>query len=280
MMQNRLTLKLLLPNPKAPDVAWQAFLLFPPKHREANSLKIIPVMDILNGAVVHAVRGNRKEYQPLKSSLVNSAEPLAVASAFRAFGFKKLYVADLDAILGNGKNFSVLKQITDKTGLSLMVDAGVADLETAHELFGSNVSKVIIGTETLPNLNILKNAIDYFGNEKVVVSLDLKGGKVLSKSRSASSMNPLELARELRMIGVAEIILLDLARVGSGEGVDFALLKEILGVFNGRVIVGGGVRSVNDLSALRDMDIYGVLLATALHSGKITVQDLRGANLL
>jgi phosphoribosylformimino-5-aminoimidazole carboxamide ribotide isomerase len=91
-------------------------------------LRVIPVIDILNGVAVHAVRGRRSEYQPLKSILCTSADPLDVASAFKAAGFSELYVADLDAIMGGKPNFSVLKQIADTTGLRLMVDAGVAEL--------------------------------------------------------------------------------------------------------------------------------------------------------
>ena len=91
-------------------------------------MKVIPVMDILNGVVVHAVRGRRSEYQPLRSVLCASAKPLDVALTFKALGFGELYVADLDAITGEHANFSILKQIADTTGLRLMVDAGIADL--------------------------------------------------------------------------------------------------------------------------------------------------------
>jgi len=101
-------------------------------------LKVIPVIDILKGVAVHAVRGKRSEYQPLKSVLCKSADPLRVASAFKALGFSELYVADLDAIMGGHPYFAVLKQIADTAGLSLMVDAGIADLEKTEELLVSH----------------------------------------------------------------------------------------------------------------------------------------------
>ena len=88
-------------------------------------MKVIPVIDILNGIVVHAVRGKRREYQPLQSILCKSVEPLEVAKAFKALGFSELYIADLDAITGGSVNFQVFKRIAKETGLKLMVDAGV-----------------------------------------------------------------------------------------------------------------------------------------------------------
>ena len=238
-------------------------------------MKIIPVIDILNGVAVHAVRGRRKEYQPLKSILCDSADPVAVASAFKTCGFEELYVADLDAIMGKGENFSALEKITEKTGLWLMVDAGISDLNQARQLFQRKVSKIIIGTETLPNLDFVKEAIESFGSDKVIVSLDLKEGKVLSKSESLQSMSPLEFACKNEGVGVGELIVLDLTRVGSGEGVDLALLKEILCNLKIKVFVGGGVRDVADLVKLKELGVHGALIATALHSGKITANELR-----
>jgi phosphoribosylformimino-5-aminoimidazole carboxamide ribotide isomerase len=243
-------------------------------------LKIIPVIDVLDGVVVHAVRGKRKEYQPLKSSLCDSPDPLSVASVFKACGFKELYVADLDAIIGKGSNFSILEQIAEKTSLELMVDAGIADLKRAQDTFRSKVSKIIVGTETLPDIDFVSETIECFGSERVVISLDLMQGKVLSKSESARSMSALALAREFQGMGVTQMIVLDLARVGSGEGVDFAFLKEMLNSLEIKVLVGGGIRDTHDLVTLKEMGINGVLLATALHSGKISVQELRRACLM
>jgi len=238
-------------------------------------LKIIPVIDILNGVAVHAVRGRRKEYQPLKSIFCDSADPVAVASAFKTCGFEELYIADLDAIMGKGENFSILERIAEATGLRLMVDAGICDLNQARQLLQRKVSKIIIGTETLPNLDFVKEAIESFGSDKVIVSLDLKEGKVLSASESLQSMSPLEFACKLEGVGVGELIVLDLARVGSGEGVDFALLKEILRSLKIKVLVGGGVRDAADLVKLKELGVQSALIATALHSGKITVNEFR-----
>ncbi len=230
---------------------------------------------MLNGVTVHAVRGRRKEYQPLKSILCNSSDPLTVVSAFKACGFKKLYAADLNAILGRGENSAIFGEIAEKTAMELMVDAGVDDLKKARRLLQNKVAKIVIGTETLPNLRFVQEAIECFGSERVVVSLDLMKGKVLCKSEQAKLMSPLVLARELENMGATEMIILDLARVGSSKGVDYELLKKIMRSLKIKVLVGGGVRDIKDLLELQNIGLDGVLLATALHSGKISVEELR-----
>ena len=243
-------------------------------------MKVIPVVDVLGGVVVHAVRGRRSEYQPLKSVLCASAEPVAVASALKALGFDELYVADLDAITERHPNFSLFRKVAAETGFELMVDAGVTSLEAAQELLDSGVSKVIIGTETLVGKSFVADAVESFGTEKIMVSLDLKGDRVLSRFEPDTVAEPMGLLREFQDMGVSKIIVLDLAKVGSGEGVNKPFLKEVLGEIDAEVFVGGGVRNVKDLLELKDLGVFGVLLATALHSRKISPEELKQVGLL
>lgn len=243
-------------------------------------MKIIPVMDILDGVVVHAIRGKRSQYQPLKSALCNSSEPLAVASAFKVYGFTELYVADLDSIIGKGENFDVLQQISEMTRLNLIVDAGVSEIEEARRLFCFKASKVVVGTETLPSIDFLKEVIECFGNNKIIVSLDLNNGELLSESESVRSLDVFALVNKFQELGVKELILLDLARVGSCEGVDLSFLKRLLDGLKMRLFVGGGVREISDLITIRDMGVSGVLMATALHSKLVSVESLQHVNML
>ena len=243
-------------------------------------MKVIPVIDVLEGIVVHALRGRRREYRPLKSVLCASAEPVAVASALKALGFGELYVADLDAITGGYPNFSLLRKVAAETGFELLVDAGVTSLEAAQELLDSGGSKVIIGTETLVGKSFVADAVESFGTEKVMVSLDLKGNRVLSRFEPDTPVEPLSLLREFQDMGVSQIIVLDLAKVGSGEGVSMPFLKDVLGKIEAEVYVGGGVRNVKDLLELKERGVSGVLVATALHSGKISPAELKKAHLL
>jgi phosphoribosylformimino-5-aminoimidazole carboxamide ribotide isomerase len=155
-----------------------------------------------------------------------------------------------------------------------MVDSGISDLNQAKRLLSSNVSKLIIGTETLSNLNFVKLAIENFGSDKIVVSLDLMEGKVLSQGELICSISVKNLASKLEGMGVCELIVLDLARVGSGEGLDFSLLKQLVNNLKTKLFVGGGVRDLKDLMKLKRIGVHGVLLATALHSGAIPIEKL------
>jgi phosphoribosylformimino-5-aminoimidazole carboxamide ribotide isomerase len=247
---------------------------------EENGLKIIPVLDVLDGIAVHAVRGRRKEYQPLKSVICGSADPVNVAAAFKTMGFEELYLADLDAILRAQPNFSLFKKITDETGLELMVDAGVTGLEAAEKVLKTGVSKVIIGTETLLNTGFVGDAVESFGSDRVIVSLDLMGSRVLSRFELGRLAKPVAFLRELEARGVSQIIVLDLQRVGSGDGVNTSFLQNVLKNTNAKLFVGGGVRDVEDLVELKGLGVFGVLVATSLHTGKISVEGLRQVGLL
>jgi len=243
-------------------------------------MKVIPVVDILNGKVVHAIKGKRKDYKPIQSSLTSSAEPLEVAEVFKNNGFRELYVADLDAIIDCSMNFQILKKIVDKTGLELMVDAGITSLDRAQKLLESGVSKLIIGTETLTKKSFVSEAIRLFGKDCVVVSIDLKDGKVLVKPDFDGCTEALCLVKELMEMGVSKVIVLDLTRVGSAEGTNTDLLKQIHETLKLEIYGGGGARDIQDLIELKKVGVSGVLVATALHNGKITVQQLKAEGFL
>ena len=244
-------------------------------------MKVIPVIDVLNGVAVHGIRGERKRYQPLKSILCKSADhPPAIASAFDSLGFSSLYLADLDAILKNSANFHIYKQIVTNTGLDLMVDAGIADVTKAEDVLNAGVSRIVVGSETLASLDFLGHVIKAFGADKVVVSIDLKKGKLLSASEAIAAMDAVSFAQELCKIGVNQIIVLDLGRVGTEHGINLPLLKAILEKTGVEILVGGGIRSLQELEQLRKLGVSGALVATILHNGKLDVDDLKSAGFL
>lgn len=243
-------------------------------------MKVIPVIDVLNGVAVHGMRGERKQYQPLKSVLCRSVDPIDIALTYESLGFGNLYLADLDAILGKSSNLSVYRQIMTETGLDLMVDAGVANLDRAEEVLSTEVSKVVVGSETLESFEFLGQAIDALGKDRFVVSIDLKEGKVLSASEAIAAMDAVSFAQRINKIGINQVIILDLTRVGTEQGVNFALLRGLLEKTGVEVLVGGGIRSLQELEELKKLGVSGALLATILHNGKIKVDELKSANLL
>lgn len=238
-------------------------------------MKIIPVIDILNGIVVHAVKGKRREYKPLQSNLIKSTDPQKVAEALDRLGFKELYIADLDAIIDCNSNFGHLKQIAEKSSLTLMVDAGVTSLERGYRLLETGVAKIIIGTETLSSKNFIINAIKSFGRDRILISLDLKDGKVFAKPTFDSPTEPILLLKEFKNLGISEVIILDLSRVGSGQGVNFDFLRKIIAETDLNIYVGGGVRDIKDLIELKKIGVMGALIATSLHTEKISIELLK-----
>jgi len=243
-------------------------------------LKVIPVIDVLNEIVVHAVRGIRAEYQPLQSVLTKSVEPSEVAMAFKNIGFTDLYIADLDAIIDCSIDFNTLKKISHETDIKLMVDAGLTSIERAQKLLDSGVSKLIIGTETLQKKSFVSDAVNLFATERVVISMDLKGNKILVKSGFDGCSDPFCLIVQFKEMGVSQMIVLDLLRVGSGEGVNVDFLKKVIAEGGIDVYVGGGVRDINDLVELKNLGVAGALVATGLHTGKISIDQLKKENLL
>lgn len=243
-------------------------------------MKIIPVIDILNKKVVHAIGGKRSEYKSLKSSLFSSDNPINMVLTLEKLGFKEIYLADLDSIINNNTNFKIFEQIRDSSKIELIVDAGVNNKELATSLFNRNIKKVIIGTETLTSINFLKGAVQLFGNSKIIVSLDLRGEKMMANFSLGDIKNPFDFIKTVEPFGISQIIILDLMRVGCQLGVNTQLIKRIVEKFNINVFVGGGVRYVSDLIELKNIGVSGVLLGTALYSKKISVEELKKNNLL
>jgi phosphoribosylformimino-5-aminoimidazole carboxamide ribotide isomerase len=239
-------------------------------------MRIIPVLDLENGIAVHAVRGERQTYQPVASVLSPDADPLNVAAGFRdQFGFTELYVADLDAILGHGNQHGLIRTLARHSEMSLIVDAGAADVEGVHRILDLGVRKVIIGAETLTNWEAATAILDAFPPEKLVFSLDMRLGKILSAYQPLSALRPLEALGRLFQAGWKEIILLDLARVGAQSGIDLDLLGKARRAYPElTLLVGGGVSHLDDLVALRSLGVGGVLIATIIHRGILTREQL------
>jgi phosphoribosylformimino-5-aminoimidazole carboxamide ribotide isomerase len=220
---------------------------------------------------VHAVRGQRERYRPLRSGLVAGSDPLRVARAFREeLGLDELYVADLDAITGGSLHRDVLVALARDT--RVMIDAGVTDAAAVQPLRELGAARVVIGTETLAD----PAALARLAGLQPVLSLDLRDGQVLSPDPELAGLGPAEALARLAPSGVREVIVLDLARVGSGAGPQVDLVGELRTRFPDlELLAGGGVRDLADLHALAEAGAAGALVATALHGGTIGAEELR-----
>jgi HisA/HisF family protein len=238
-------------------------------------MRVIPVIDLKRTAAVHAVRGDRERYRPLRSEIVTGSDPVRVARAVsEAFGLDELYVADLDAIAGGPAQRELIAALACEA--RVMVDAGVSDAAEVRRLFELGAARVVIGTETLARQAVLERLQAELPDVPLVLSLDLRAGRVLSPDPELAQMGAAEALARLERFGVREVIVLDLARVGSGAGPDVALVRELGGRFPDLdLLAGGGVRDVADLRALAEAGAAGALVATALHGGAIGPDDLR-----
>jgi len=239
-------------------------------------MRVIPVLDIRQGIVVHAVRGERADYRPVVSVLAERPDPLVVARAFRErLGLRELYVADLDALQGGAVQWDVLEGLVRDGAARLMVDAGVTDVESAGRLLDVGVRRVVVGSETLRGPEDLR-ALSAVPPDRRTFSLDLRSGRVWTRYPRWADGPPWELLDELLRTGWTEVIVLDLSRVGTQAGPDTALLTEVRRRYPGlTLLTGGGVRHVGDLRRLQALGVDGVLVATALHRGTITAAHLQ-----
>ena len=239
-------------------------------------MKIIPVLDLLDGVVVRGIGGRRQEYRPVESVLTRSARPLEVAQAFREqLGLTTLYVADLDGIVRKQPNLMTLHELC-AAGFDVWVDAGLRDVADAATLLSAGATTVIAGLESLSGPLVLESLITEWDASRIVFSLDLQSGRPLSAEGAWLEPSALGIARTASNVGVTRMIVLDLASVGEQRGPStLDLCDEIRhGAASCRLITGGGVRGPDDLQELRSHGIDGVLLSTALHNGTLGRADI------
>jgi HisA/HisF family protein len=232
-------------------------------------MRIVPVLDLKGGIVVHARRGQRADYAPLRSPLVDGCEPVAVAQALCAVGHtSSMYVADLDALAGGPVDVATLASLSAVA--ELWVDAGATTLERAAALTRAGVARNVVGTESLGR--------DALGQRYVatsapppVLSVDLRDGRLVSPRPELAGREPAAAALLATALGVRELLVIDLARVGSGSGPPLRAVAELAAALPGLAIyAGGGVRNDDDLRALESAGATGALVATALHEGRVT----------
>jgi HisA/HisF family protein len=231
-------------------------------------MQLIPVIDLMRGEVVRAVRGNRQAYQPIVSALCASSEPLAVAQILGAHcAARELYVADLDALLGGPAQIAVLRALLrGLPELTLWLDAGFASASAAAELrteIGAGAERVVpvFGSESLASRAELERCCAGAGAaEAAVLSLDRRDGQRLDAAG----------CWEAPQLWPKRVIVMTLERVGSDAGPDLDTLASVQRQSPSTFIVGaGGIRNPADLARAHAAGAGAWLVASALHDGRL-----------
>lgn len=223
---------------------------------------LIPVLDLMHGQVVHAQAGRRDTYRPLESALCRSSQPEAILQGLLALHpFRQVYIADLDAILGKGDHRATLEGLhRAHPELEFWVDAGFPSAREARAWQAEGLGRPVLGSESL----------------KAVPGRDeLPSGGLLSLDfRGDDFMGPAGLLEDAGL-WPDDVIIMTLGRVGMGEGPDLERLARLktLGRRT-RLYAAGGVRHAADLAALAQAGAAGVLLASALHQGVFSPNEL------
>ena len=227
-------------------------------------MQAIPVIDLMGGEVVGARMGDRASYRPLELQLASTSDPVSIVRGLLAvYPFPTLYVADLDAIQSNGDNFPALRRIrAEFPTLQMWVDNGAADCAALEALIGADLGVPVIGSESQRDSVLIARRQ---GSRRIVLSLDFRGDVF---------QGPAEILAE-PALWPSRVIVMTLARVGSGVGPDVARFVAIRSIAGGReTYAAGGIRDAADLAALKAAGASGALIATALHERRIVAADL------
>jgi uncharacterized protein related to proFAR isomerase len=247
-----------------------------------SELQLIPVVDLLHGQVVRAVRGDRKAYRPIVSALCGSSDPVTVARILcEHCASRQLYVADLDALQGGAVQVDVLAGLLQALpGVELWLDAGLADAPAGEALrarLAPHAGRIVLvyGSESLRSRQALERCFDG-GPANAVNAADVANAAADAQGAGAGAALSLD-RRDGQRLDVAgcwdapqlwprRVIVMTLERVGSGAGPDLQTLQDVRRLAPGAMVIGaGGIRNAGDLAPARAAGADAWLVASALH---------------
>jgi phosphoribosylformimino-5-aminoimidazole carboxamide ribotide isomerase len=230
-------------------------------------MQIIPVIDLRDGAAVHAIAGERHRYAPVRREGMRDGDPLSLAAFYGARKPAAIYLADLDSIAGNSAQIKIWEAISQVAACPLWIDCGLRD-ETSLEPYldfqdrSPQVHQLILASETLTNSEFVTRLASVVGAGSIILSLDRKEQVPLTKT----AVDERALLLAAANAGIQKVIALDLATVGVGRAVEMLeSWRPLLTAFPSfEWFLGGGVRNAQDLHTAEEFGFRGVLSATAI----------------
>ena len=229
---------------------------------------ILPAIDLFDKKAVRLFKG---DYQQMT---VYSERPWEIALDFKNAGAEFIHLVDLEGAKdGTTPNLEVVEKIISETGLSVEIGGGIRSRETLEKYFSIGVARVILGTAAVNDRDFLLWAVEKYG-EKIAVGADIKDGFVAIKGwLEKSEIKCEDFFSDMQSIGVKTIICTDISKDGAMQGTNRELYKELSEKFSIDIVASGGVSSLEDIKALREMNLYGAIVGKAYYIGAINLPE-------
>ena len=231
-------------------------------------MKIFPAIDLYDKKAVRLYKGDYAQMT------VYSENPIEVARDFEKAGAEFIHMVDLEgAKNGTTPNLDVVKDIAQNTGLFVEIGGGIRSMETVKTYLENGVGRVILGTSAVTDEAFLLEAVNTYG-EKIAVGADVKDGYIAIKGWVEKSQYSLEdFLSKMEKIGVKTIICTDISKDGAMKGTNLELYKALNEKYSLDIIASGGVSDISDISALRQMNMYGAIIGKAYYTGAIDLKE-------
>lgn len=228
---------------------------------------IYPAIDIRNGKCVRLTQGRYDDMT------VFSDEPVNTAIKFQEAGALWLHVVDLDGARGDANNRGLIIKIASKLNIPVQTGGGIRTLDDIKELLESGIARVILGTAAVKNPELVAKAVSLY-NDRIAAGIDAKDGYVAIEGwEKVSRIKALDLAKTMEEAGVKTIIYTDIATDGMLSGPNLNAMAEMVEKVNVEVIASGGVSKVEDLLALKEAGVHGVIVGKALYTGSVDLKE-------
>ena len=229
---------------------------------------ILPAIDLYDGKAVRLYRGDYRQMT------VYSEDPVSVARDFAAAGAEYIHMVDLaGAKDGTTPNFDTVAAVAKSTPLRVEIGGGIRSEETVRKYLDAGVTRVILGTAAITDWDFFTAmAARYPG--RVAAGVDVRDGCVAIKGwLETSAVTCFDFCERLEVAGVKTLICTDISRDGAMGGTNRDLYRQLTGRFDLDIIASGGVSSLDDIRALRDMGLHGAIIGKAYYIGAIDLRE-------
>ena len=229
---------------------------------------IFPAIDLLEGQAVRLLKGDYAQ------KTVYSDDPVSVALDFKAQGASCIHVVDLEgAKEGTTPNFDIVARIKNESGLFCEIGGGIRTMDVIEKYINAGLDRVILGTAAVANRALVQESVEAFG-EKIAVGVDIKDGRVAVKGwLEDSGLDAFGFCREMEAIGVTTLICTDISKDGAMIGTNRELYRDLSKEFSVQITASGGVSTIDDVKALRAMDLYGAIIGKAYYTKAIDLSE-------